>query len=491
MPSRGTAILCSCLALASLLYCCAAVNLSWIQRHHTSDTLLLGLISTEHYRLFYWGANRYGTLLPLLALPVKPVFYNLLWQTQMGVAIFALLAYAVVILGTAPRRIPVTSALLRTCLVLLICLAVFRDSQTSIHLAFLGNSTLPSLLLTLAGLLLLTRRVRPNGRRRYVFAMLSFAVAFWVNITSALVALGYLLFAPSRLLAARRKRLADLAGVAAVACCSYLFSSLFSGDNIRGFVGPGQAAASLANLLRNSFATVFRPWPLLALAALALALRVARGQRRCIRAAGIRQLPLWLACAAYAVLIPFFYWVKHNKCDARYLAMASVPAVLLLASNVAGLLLNLLRGRVSRPLLLAGSALALTVSVTAVFGVPSLQGALARLDDVTSPYVPGAERLECTHMVGSYWLVWPMVVNQRHHRAGPPLFAISDRSEDTRGTWDAIPAHARTYCGICPDEDFELHRSRYGLPEMIPARRDGGVCSYETRSQGRASASGH
>ena len=45
-----------------------------------SDDLILTLISIENWRIFFWGQNRFGTLVPLLAKPFTEMRWNLLFQ---------------------------------------------------------------------------------------------------------------------------------------------------------------------------------------------------------------------------------------------------------------------------------------------------------------------------------------------------------------------------------------------------------------------------
>src|SRR5262245_11176698 len=70
------------LPVSALLFCAAAINFSWIQELHDSDSLLLSLISIERYTPFYWGDNRYGMLVPLLASWIQDYHWNILFQTQ-------------------------------------------------------------------------------------------------------------------------------------------------------------------------------------------------------------------------------------------------------------------------------------------------------------------------------------------------------------------------------------------------------------------------
>jgi hypothetical protein len=56
----------------------------------TSDALIPILVSLQRWTPFYWGQNRYGMLVPLIALPIRAPFANLL--VQVGLTMFAGLA---------------------------------------------------------------------------------------------------------------------------------------------------------------------------------------------------------------------------------------------------------------------------------------------------------------------------------------------------------------------------------------------------------------
>jgi len=83
------------------------MDLSPIHRYHTSDSLIPVLSSLYHWTPFFWQQNRYGSLIPLLSLPLESPFSNLLFQV--GLRLFAiastffLLARAVV--PRSPRQL--------------------------------------------------------------------------------------------------------------------------------------------------------------------------------------------------------------------------------------------------------------------------------------------------------------------------------------------------------------------------------------------------
>ena len=66
------------MVLAALL--AVWIDLSPIHRFHNSDSLIPVLMSLDRWTPFYWEQNRFGMLVPLLALPFRDPFANLLVQ---------------------------------------------------------------------------------------------------------------------------------------------------------------------------------------------------------------------------------------------------------------------------------------------------------------------------------------------------------------------------------------------------------------------------
>src|SRR5262245_37113347 len=81
-------------SMLMMLTTCAGVatwvDLGTLHQSHTADSLVPILVSLYHWTPFYWGQDRLGMLLPLLALPFRNPLTNLL--VQMGLSTFAALA---------------------------------------------------------------------------------------------------------------------------------------------------------------------------------------------------------------------------------------------------------------------------------------------------------------------------------------------------------------------------------------------------------------
>jgi hypothetical protein len=105
-PGHRTGVLLASLALAAAL-----VDLGAFHALEHADAIVPVLVSLQRWTPFYWDQERYGMLVPLLALPVRDPFWNLL--VQRGLLVLAGLG-AVVLLARhvlAGRDWPLAGAL--------------------------------------------------------------------------------------------------------------------------------------------------------------------------------------------------------------------------------------------------------------------------------------------------------------------------------------------------------------------------------------------
>ncbi len=98
-----------------LLAVCAGVatwiDFSTLHRYHNGDALIPTLVSLYRWTPFYWGQDRLGMILPLLAMPFRNPLTNLL--VQMGLSTFAaLVSMCLLVRYTLPRGLWQLAALL-------------------------------------------------------------------------------------------------------------------------------------------------------------------------------------------------------------------------------------------------------------------------------------------------------------------------------------------------------------------------------------------
>ena len=173
------------------------INLSWIHGRHDADSLLMSLISIEQWTPYYWGDNRFGTLLPLVASVVRSYIPNLLVQTQLSICAALLtvvlfqcffldrergftarnLSFRLFDRGTRNRRVPAArsrSSGVHAPIAPILHVAVARARRTDCASAIWRSPAL-----------------------RYSIAAIALLLSFWVNWTNGPVIVGLALLLPS------------------------------------------------------------------------------------------------------------------------------------------------------------------------------------------------------------------------------------------------------------------------------------------------------
>lgn len=79
-PSRATSALPAALAIAAFAVAAVWINLGTFHRLENGDSVLPVLMSLHRWAPFIWEQNRFGMLLPLLAMPIRHPLANLLFQ---------------------------------------------------------------------------------------------------------------------------------------------------------------------------------------------------------------------------------------------------------------------------------------------------------------------------------------------------------------------------------------------------------------------------
>lgn len=427
VQSRSLTIVVAVSALLALW-----IDLSPIHRFHNSDSLIPVLTSLDRWTPFYWEQNRFGMLVPLLALPFRDPFLNLL--VQVGLRLFALvLAFFLLARAAVPRPWwPAVGAVTFGLFVLGKDLQQHNFQQMQPY--FQAAS------LALAGVFLL----EGTGARKAAGAAL-LSLAFWV----APVTLFWL--APLLVLRGLKdlKDSKDNKGLSLsslLSLKSLILFLAFGGSLLASRLSDYHRATDLgmAQLeawprawlaLAGRVADYFGPAFLGAIALLLVAAVVLarRGRGRPALAAGLCLLG---TAAVELLVLGTSGWVHLNGFRVRFLAMT------LLAVATAGpaLLLGLLLegrperwGRVANALALA----ALLPLALWRFGLPSPGTAHAAL--LSGPEAREIATDGCTHVIGDYWRVWPAVfqarVLLRDRGEERKVWGIAFRSTPTRDLW--------------------------------------------------------
>ena len=73
-------LICAFLALTSVW-----ISFGHFQTGQHADSLVPVLVSLQHWTPYYWDADRYGMLLPLLAMPFRNPLTNMMVQSALGI----------------------------------------------------------------------------------------------------------------------------------------------------------------------------------------------------------------------------------------------------------------------------------------------------------------------------------------------------------------------------------------------------------------------
>jgi len=418
------------------------LDFSRLQEGHHGDSLVPVLTGLTHWTPFFWGQDRFGMLIPLLALPVREPSAHLLVQ---GFLVIGLSVWGLVLLVRTllPHDFPWVSpaALL---LVLLLLLAP-ADQRFNI-LCFPQPYTL-SFSLGLSAVELLRR----PGALPLLGAALLFFAAAWVNISVGVVVAPLVLwracFVDSGRLALTRWRF-GLASLALLALATFCSSRLSKAVNVPHTVfetlRPAAWRRAAAELLRGAWTNAdIRAWvgvavALAALGALSLASERVRRQARpaLLAAAGLALT----ACVPFAA-VSTSKWVASNGYALRYL---TPPLLLLQAACCLLATLPLLALRLdTRGAVRWASVGAVGAAVLLAVGPPSHQVVVQAFESRWGAAARDVIAARATHVTGDYWEVWPTVfyadwlLGTAGRRDWP--YGITDRSIATLSESRAVP----------------------------------------------------
>jgi hypothetical protein len=430
---RPLAVFTAVAALAAWLDC------SRLQESHHGDSLVPVLTGLTTWTPFFWGQDRFGMLIPLLALPVREPAAHLLLQgfLAMGLSMWGLLLLVRTLLPASYRWVPAAALLL----VLLLLLA---PADQRFNVLWVQPYTL-SFSLGLSALELLRRK----GAWRLLCAAVLFLAAAWVNVGVGVVVAPLLLFRVGFIDAgqagqARWRFL--LLGTGLLALATFLSVRLSKAVSVPHTVfetlPPRAWRAAAVELLRTRDADV-RWWLgvsllLAAVGLLSLLLpRVRQEARPALLAAGGLALTALVPFAAAATSS----WVAGNGYSFRYL----LPSVLLLeaAFCLLATLPLLALGDGPRPALRFASVAAVAVAVLVAVGPPSRRAVVQGFESRWGASARDVLAGRATHVTGDYWKVWPTVfyaswlLGTPGRQAWP--YGLTDRSLPTLAAARAVP----------------------------------------------------
>jgi hypothetical protein len=439
----------------------ATIDLGTVHRLHQADSLLPALVSLQHWQPFYWGQDRLGMLLPLLALPFADPFANVLVQS--GLAIFAALMSFFLIARFA--RVPQhwLCGLVAVGSFLVFCPAPLRFEYLFGHQPY-GVS----LTLGLAGLV----SCEDPRRGRVVAGAAMVALAHWVNVTVWLILL------PALVLRAAFGRAPQPvvrdAGIvlvgAGIGRLLMMLASAHGGP--RGLLAPSSWPEAWQALAAHAWDESGAWLPASALLGCVGAI-AGRAAGQGIRSEVLCGAGILVGCAmAYGLAVGTIEWVALNAFSVRYV----LPSLVFATTGLAALGVELVAARpaasagVTRYVVVPSALLAIAIWA---YGPPSLRGARTDLWRVGS-YDGWTENLlaaGCTHVSGNYWRVWPAVFHAAviTHERGEDrtLWGLTERAQGARRRWRHLPIDRFRVC-VAPD-DPEVGRwlARFRLRKLV------------------------
>jgi hypothetical protein len=458
VPHLGLALLvCAALALW--------IDLSGYHRDHYADSLIPVLTSLQRWTPFFWGCNRIGMLVPLLALPFAHPLVNLL--VQCWLVLFAALAVFVLL----PRYLLRDGSWPWASAVGALGFLGLPPGCVRFYFTFGQPHYVVALALGLGGALLVEQAIARGRKGWLAAAQLLLLLACWVNSATPLF-LGGLVLLRGGLLRRPDAPAATLPGLRrwvdaeAEQTLLLLLSAALAGWLVQCCV-PTPVDTVTQGLLP------IRRWPA---AWYGLALHAVRATGvaffavPALAAGGLLLVPAvrrraGLACRAAVVLLGAagmlgmvmgtLKWVMANQLDCRYV----LPAILYGAVALAVLAtapLAAVVGSSWRRIVAVGAVPVLFLTAAWGYGLPSLARVRA---DVAGwqALVPGGPHAvgplarevvaaRCSHMAGCYWTVWPTVflVNLELFECGEErrVWGVSERSAATQELWGRLPADA-------------------------------------------------
>ncbi|WP_242345938.1 hypothetical protein [Anaeromyxobacter terrae] len=463
----------SAILVAALASAAALLDLGSFHRLEQGDSLIPVLVSLQRWTPFFWDQERFGMLVPLLALPVRDPLANLLLQRALtafaGLAALLLLARH----ALAGRDWPLAGLLAAGALLLLApapWLFEYLASQPY------GLSTALAL-----GGLAVAERAPPGSEGaspaaswtrlpwlRPAAALLLVVAAHWVNAVAGIVLLGLAVAragaellegAPRAGVRERLVREVGLLGAGLAAGQVFLrLYPLLTGHRLRLAMGtlpverwPG-AWTSFFGLAWHDE----RRWglALVAIAAAGVALLLTRPLRPQLAGALVRAGALLAAALGYALFAGALEWVEANAFHWRYLA----PSALLVHLAAVSLLAEPL-ARLQRLAPAAGRAALAFVpaAALAVYGAPSLAHVRADLDAATGARTEDVLTAGCELVAGDYWSVWPTVWHAalvaRERGISRSVYGITHRSNPTVPRWKGRPPESLRICRPAGEEE--------------------------------------
>jgi hypothetical protein len=407
------------------------ITFSSIHRYQTADTLLPVLVSVLKWTPFYWGQDRFGMLIPLLAAPIHSPFANLLFQTWLGsfaglFATFLILRYA---LGNGPTGLVCGAVVNLTALILL---------PAQVQCDWFVEPYAPALTLAVSAFLLLEKPTTT----RWVVAIVLTILAHWVNVSAftllaPLVILHYL----TQKQESDLNRVLPCLAIGATAGLLIMRASHYRGvtdvglDPARVWLSAWTHQVQAIFKLGTPHLLILLVW--VAPAAAVVLFRLIRpdidtkslGAAVMLGASGVVN---WLFMGTLV-------WIRLNLYSIRY----TLPALLFCVCAVVVLQVSFLQTFVGTKGVFVILSLLTFAAIGYKYGRPSLAEVRNLINQQFGRMTEDILSSKATLVAGDYWSVWPAVFHanltlyERGEREA--VYGLTERSSVTTPFWSQMP----------------------------------------------------
>jgi hypothetical protein len=474
------------LFLALLLAASIRLTFSELQFYHDADSILPALISTVKWTWFYWGQNRLGTLLPLLAAPIHNEFSNLMFQSWLTIlaGLYALLVIPGWILGRGRSRVGGLCA----CILFFSLFghrAIFQYLSTGLPYAV-------SMALIFSAMRL-TDSASKWTSHAAAFGLM--CAGLWVNIGLYPLAFA-LLLARCALTGWSRTRLAVLVMLSAA------FGLNAAGARLSSIRTPGTFGLDIGDIDDNIIpliksigkhieanAAVLAALSIIIIAAVCITLLRQRRSEGKQAAKGDWLLVLSALCGtmAFLLLLSASGWVRMNQYHVRY----AVP-VIIMSSAITGAVCELTArsyaGNIyARVILLASLAVILGGVLHVRFPYADSGAIRKKFDKMFGMHSESIIGEGVQVVYGDFRDVWPAVfhvrLKQQEQGIDAGILGITDRCESTQPLWrallekDVVSARiAKSRWPCVPPENTDYSReASFALPMVFDGERRSGT----------------
>jgi hypothetical protein len=435
------------------------ITFSSVHRYQTADTLVPVLVSTLKWTPFYWGQDRFGMLIPLLAEPIRSPFVNLLFQTCLGAcaALFAPFLVLRYVLGDGPTWL-LSGAVVNLTALIVLPARIQCDW-------FLAEPYALSLTLAVSAFLLLEK----STTTRWASAILLMAFAHWINVSAftllaPLVILQYLM----------QKQQSDLNRV--IPCIAIGATAgliIMRASHYRGVTNLGVDPAQLwlnswtqqvqaISKLETPHFLIFIVW--VAPAASVVLFRLLRPdvETKSLAAAAV----LGGAGAVNWLFVGTLVWVRLNLYFIRY----TLPALLFCVCALVVLPVSFFEKWIGAKPVFVLSVLLTFGAIGYKYGLPSVAEVRNVMNQQFGRMTDDILSSKATLVAGNYWSVWPAVfqANLTLYERGEreAVYGLTDRSSVTTPFWFQMPKSKLCVAAARGDTQATMYMDLAGLRSL-------------------------